>query len=153
MIVGIPGAGIGGFFYLMGALLMPVRALVLTLAGRGREARWALAIRQSSMAAGILAALWGTGMVLGRLLLEPTVVGSTASGSLIVREAVAANAAAASVLGAHALTFSIGTLVLILTLVQIARVVVTRPAIGVAMQGANDVARTDKRRDERSAAA
>ena len=125
MTVGLPGAGIGGLFYLAGALLMPVRSLALTLTGRGHEARWRLAFRQSGMAVGILAALWLTGAILGRLVL-PSRAPSTAThaGGGAVAGVATAHAAAARVIGTHALALSIGTLVLILVLVQVARLTV-----------------------------
>lgn len=128
MTVGLPGAGIGGLFYLAGALLMPVRSLVLMLTGRGHEARWRLAFRQSGMAVGILAALWLTGAVLGQLVMPSrTPMAATVAGGGAVAGVASAHAAAARVIGTHALALSIGTLVLILVLVQVARLVVRRP--------------------------
>jgi uncharacterized membrane protein len=40
MLVGIPGAGIGGLFYLFAALLMPFIELVQTARGRSSKTRW-----------------------------------------------------------------------------------------------------------------
>ncbi|HYD53848.1 MAG TPA: hypothetical protein VEA99_14520 [Gemmatimonadaceae bacterium] len=141
MTAGLPGAGIGGLFYLASALLMPMRSLVLTLRGRGDEARWALAFRQSAMAAGVLLALWGTGLALGAALDGARVAArsSGGGGGLLAK-------APTEALGAHALAFSIGTLLVVLLAVQIARAVVPqrppRPA---------DPPR-DERLDDRSAA-
>ena len=68
MTAGLPGSGIGGLYYLLLALWMPFYELWLTLRGRGDRRRWALVLKQSSMAAGILCALWGEGLLLKRLL-------------------------------------------------------------------------------------
>src|SRR4051794_27789627 len=72
--VGMPGVGLGGIFYLVGALAMPFveigRAMRARLAGerRPRDARrWALALRQSSLAVGVLGAAWVAGLAIGRL--------------------------------------------------------------------------------------
>jgi hypothetical protein len=59
---GLPGTGIGGFFYLLMAGLMPFWELYLTLTGRSSWARWKLVFRQLFIAGGILvgieAAAW-----------------------------------------------------------------------------------------------
>lgn len=129
MTVGLPGAGIGGLFYLASALLMPVRSLVATAAGRHDEARWGLALRQSGLAMGIVGALWATGWLLSRLFVDPAAPGATAfrltAGTVL--ESARGHAAATNALGSNALAFSVGTLVLILLLVQIARLLVVRP--------------------------
>lgn len=58
MIVGVPGTGIGGLFYLLSALALPLRRVV----------RWRVALAQGVMAGGILAGMWATGLLLGALL-------------------------------------------------------------------------------------
>jgi hypothetical protein len=55
---GIPGTGIGGLFYLVSALAMPLRAL------RGRRPHWRLIAGQVAMASGVIAAMWATGLLL-----------------------------------------------------------------------------------------
>lgn len=65
MTAGLPGTGIGGVFYLISALLMPLFELVLTLRGKSSFARWRLVIRQLVMAAGILGGMWVLGAVAG----------------------------------------------------------------------------------------
>jgi hypothetical protein len=61
MIPGIPGVGISGLFYVLGAVCMPIRELWRSLAGEpGALPRWALAIRQSAIAIGIVAAMAAT---------------------------------------------------------------------------------------------
>lgn len=64
MVAGLPGTGIGGLFYLVLALLMPVWELGWALVGRSNAARWRLAFRQSAMALLVLGAIWLTGLAL-----------------------------------------------------------------------------------------
>jgi hypothetical protein len=52
---GLPGLGIGGLFYLISALAMPLVAFVRHLCGQ--PARWGLACRQALMAAGIFGSM------------------------------------------------------------------------------------------------
>jgi hypothetical protein len=61
MNVGLPGTGIGGLFYLITALLMPVIELVRTFQGQSSLARWRRVGRQTGMAGGIVGCLWATG--------------------------------------------------------------------------------------------
>jgi len=68
MTAGLPGTGIGGVFYLLSALLMPLVELVKTLRGQSSWPRWVLVIRQFAMASGIVAGMWMLGIVLGLLL-------------------------------------------------------------------------------------
>jgi len=68
MNAGLPGTGIGGVFYLMSALLMPLFELIQTLRGRSSWSRWALLIKQLAMAAGIIGGMWALGVLLGLLL-------------------------------------------------------------------------------------
>ena len=68
MNAGLPGTGLGGVFYLLLALLMPVRELYLTVRGRSSRERWALVLRQFALACGILAALFATQAALLALL-------------------------------------------------------------------------------------
>lgn len=115
MTAGLPGVGIGGIFYLASALLMPMRSLVAVLSGRSDEARWPVAIRQASLAAGILGALWLTGWALGWLLT-----------AFVPEAATVATGASAgevrSVVKVGALVVSLGTLAAVLALVQLVRV-------------------------------
>lgn len=68
MTAGLPGTGIGGVFYLLSALLMPLFELVNTLRGQSSWSRWTLILKQLGMAAGIIAGMWGLGAFLGLLL-------------------------------------------------------------------------------------
>jgi hypothetical protein len=119
MTVGLPGAGIGGLFYLASALLMPVRELWGFARDPRAPRRWGVALRQASLAAGILAALWATGWLLGLVVpetVEVAAAGSSGAGLEVRRNAVKVST----------VLFSLGTLALVLALVQVARVVVRR---------------------------
>lgn len=115
MTAGLPGVGIGGMFYLATALLMPFRSLWSALSGRGEQARWTLALRQAALAASILAAIWATGWVIGWViaaLADPVVTtGTGVAGPPPVRNALRTT----TLLG------SIGTLALVLLVVQVLR--------------------------------
>ena len=116
MTVGLPGVGLGGIFYLLSAVLMPVREAVRL--GRGSTAgRRRIVVRQSVLAAGILGSLWATGWLLGHLITAAS--HSRVGASLFVRQGATGNA-----LRTSALLLSLGTLTLVLTTVQVTRIVV-----------------------------
>ena len=69
MTAGIPGTGIGGLYYVLLALWLPFREIGLILRGRSDRARWRTIAKQSSLAWGILAALWGEAWLLKRSLI------------------------------------------------------------------------------------
>ena len=61
MNVGLPGTGLGGLFYLLAALLMPIVELIRTIrSGKANRRRWRMAVSQAALAGGIIAGLWGT---------------------------------------------------------------------------------------------
>ncbi|MDO9494157.1 MAG: hypothetical protein Q7J48_00505 [Nocardioides sp.] len=68
MNAGLPGTGIGGLFYVVLALLMPVRELYLTARGRSSRERWRLVLQQSLIACGIVASLAATWWGLTRVV-------------------------------------------------------------------------------------
>jgi hypothetical protein len=118
MTVGLPGVGLGGVFYLVSALLMPIREAMRFGRARGRTPRrLSLVVWQFALAGGILGALWATGWVLGRLIAASP--RATAAASMALRHGVAGN-----VLRTSALLLSLGTLAVVLMLVQVARLVV-----------------------------
>lgn len=57
MTAGLPGTGLGGLFYLILSLLMPLRELYLTARGRSSRARWRFVLTQLAIALGIIAAM------------------------------------------------------------------------------------------------
>jgi hypothetical protein len=123
MTAGLPGAGIGGIFYLASALLMPVRELWGFVHDPRAPRRWGLALRQASLAGGILAALWATGWLLALVLPESARTARSGAPGL----GAAGGAVGHNVLKVGALLFSLGTLALVLGAVQAARLV-ARPA-------------------------
>ena len=82
MVAGLPGAGLGGLFYLASALLMPFRALRKSWRDE-REGRMAEVRQQVLIAATILGAIWLTGWILGLILTKTGALPvSVASGPL-----------------------------------------------------------------------
>lgn len=65
MNAGLPGTGIGGVFYLLSALLMPIIELIMTIRGKSSLARWYMVLRQQIMAATILVGMWILGLFAG----------------------------------------------------------------------------------------
>ena len=117
MTAGVPGTGIGGIFYLVAALLLPVLALARR---RVRHSvTWHVVLRQFVLALGVLVGIWLTGWVLG-LVLVP--LAGPASGA--ARSAAAARQE--NVLQGKALLATSATLAAVLLAVQIARLVVRR---------------------------
>ena len=70
MVAGVPGAGVGGMFYLVCAFVMPVKEIVLTLLGKSNVSRWKVVWLHFCLASGILGSLWLTGCFLGFCLRE-----------------------------------------------------------------------------------
>jgi len=68
MNAGMPGTGMGGLFYILVAVLMPVRAARSYAQGSKVRSRWKLVVRQVSMAAIIALTMWATGEVVGRVI-------------------------------------------------------------------------------------
>lgn len=73
MNIGLPCTGIGGIFYMLSALLMPVYELYITLKGRSSNKRWHLVIRQFLITVSIFGVIRTTGYLLN--LLIPVVSG------------------------------------------------------------------------------
>jgi len=65
MTAGLPGTGIGGVFYLLSALLMPLFELITTLRGKSSLARWTVVLRQLAIGLVILGAMWLLGLIAG----------------------------------------------------------------------------------------
>ena len=59
MTVGLPGTGLGGFYYILLVAAMPVREAYLTVRGRSSVARWKTVGYHLAIVGGILAALAG----------------------------------------------------------------------------------------------
>src|SRR5215216_3114467 len=124
MTVGLPGSGIGGVFYLLSALAMPLDAAARVVASRlglrapeSRQPQWNLIWRQFGIAVAIIAGLWTTGWILGALLIaHPSALGQA--------EATRIGRKLPNILRAGAVLVSLATLAGVLATVQIARLVV-----------------------------
>jgi len=66
MVAGVPGTGIGGLYYVLLAAWMPIKELRRTFSGRSSLARWRFVLFQVSLAAAIIAALWGEYVLIDR---------------------------------------------------------------------------------------
>jgi hypothetical protein len=69
MTAGLPGTGIGGIFYLLLAVYMPVCEFFKTLQGKSTLKRWGGVTVQLLFVVGILSAMWGEVWLLNRCLL------------------------------------------------------------------------------------
>lgn len=65
---GLPGTGIGGLFYLVTALIMPVFEVIQTVRGRSNPARWRFVFSTASMAIAIVAGMWAISWIIGMVL-------------------------------------------------------------------------------------
>ena len=112
MTAGLPGTGIGGMFYLLSAVVMPLREALRRARGRGRPIAggWRVVAGQTAIAGGIIAGMWATGWLLGVSLraVHPIVMHGAASH-------------ASNLLRTAALALSIGTLVAVLGGVELLR--------------------------------
>jgi hypothetical protein len=124
MTAGLPGAAIGGLFYLVSALLMPVRETARMLRDREAPRRWRLVARQTAIAGGILVAIWAVGRGLGWLLLatRPDLVTQPAARMQILASE------APSVVRTGAFAVSFGTLIAVLAAIRILAWMVRRRA-------------------------
>jgi hypothetical protein len=64
---GLPGTGLGGLFYVVLALGMPVAELVATVRGRSSRRRWRFVLGQFGLGCAIVAAVVATVLVLRAL--------------------------------------------------------------------------------------
>jgi len=74
MTAGLPGTGLGGFFYLLCALLMPFHELISLCVRRDKKKpRWNMVLRQTGSALAVLLGIWVTGWLLGHLMFKPAI--------------------------------------------------------------------------------
>lgn len=120
MNAGLPGTGLGGVFYVVGAIWMPIHALYSQARGR-RTAPWGVILQQAGIAVGVIAVLWLTGWALGYLITLQPPMGAELAGGAAMPRAVSSVIRWASVLG------TVGVLALLMGFVQILRFTVRRP--------------------------
>jgi hypothetical protein len=115
MTAGVPGAGIGGLFYLAAALLAPAWEGCRALARRERRVHppWFVA-RLAVLALLMLGGIVVVGWLLGLLLTSPSLLGQGAN-------APAAAGAAPQFIARAAVLLTVGTLVAVLAGVEVLR--------------------------------
>ena len=113
MTAGLPGAGIGGLFYLLGALLTPVWETVRALRDDGSPRRWGLVLRHFLLATSILCGIWLTGWLIGLVLTSPSVVGQHGGAPV--------DPAYTQMIGRRMALFALTTLAVVLVAVEVLR--------------------------------
>ncbi len=86
MTAGVPGSGIGGFFYLLSALLMPVNETVSVCRKKSSKKSRKVVVRQMLNAAGVLCGVWLTGWFISRaVFMVSSQVGGGAQAVVLVK--------------------------------------------------------------------
>lgn len=113
MTPGVPGAGIGGLFYLASTLLLPFRSLARRLRGQPDSLTARQVVHTLMIAGGVIAGLWVTGWALALLVPDEMLRSVTASttGPSRVR----------TVLPAATFATGVTTLLTVLAAVEVAR--------------------------------
>lgn len=120
MAAGIPGIGIGGLFYLVNALRIPVTAWRRRRRGEPSPIASSRARRLTVMALAILVGTWLTGVVVGVMLQSTSTPANEAAGlASKLRDRIVQ-------LQASALLLWVGTLSFVLLAVQVARFILRR---------------------------
>jgi len=120
MIAGLPGTGIGGLFYVLSALWAPLRSAIRRRAGMLKRA-----IGLAAMAGAVMVAIWATGWGVGELVHRVVSEASIArSGGVMLP--------ASNLVHRAALLLALGTLGLVLAAVELFRLVLRVPPVGVA---------------------
>jgi len=129
MTVGLPGTGIGGVFYLLSALFMPFTEILVTLRGKTSLARWLKVLRQLTIAASILAAMWLLGLAAG-ILFDMFIAVHPVTTGLVhkVHTHIIHTAFRLNIFHLAPIIMSVVTLVIILTLTNILRLFVRQLA-------------------------
>ena len=128
MTPGVPGAGIGGLFYLASTLLLPFRSLKRRLRGQPDSVSSRQIWHNVAMAGGVVAALWLVGWLLV-FIVPDEMVNKPAGGTVPLR----------TVLPVATFATGVATLLLVLGTVEVARLIQARRhnAAG-ALQGGAD---------------
>ena len=112
MTPGVPGAGIGGLFYLASTLLLPFRSLARRLRGQPDSLTARQAVYTLAIASGVITGLWVTGWILALLVPDEMLHSSAAAGGAV---------RARTVLPVATFATAVGTLLTVLIAVEIAR--------------------------------
>lgn len=119
MTAGVPGTGLGGLFYILAALFLPVRGAIRKL--RGHDVSWPVIARLTGLAVGVFAGIWATGWLLGRLLVPAVKTFKAATGMTAGMRATSEN-----ILRWATVVAGFATLFMVLLAVQIARLLQKR---------------------------
>ena len=114
MTAGLPGAGIGGLFYLASSILLPVRSLWRRLRGRPDAVPLRQQLHSALIALGIIGGLWVAGWVLAFIVPDDMVPQNAFSGT---------GGPAHTVIPFATFFVAVGTLVLVLVMVELARLI------------------------------
>lgn len=111
MTAGLPGTGLGGFFYLICAILMPFHELCSRLSKRRREKkpRWGLVFKHTGIALGVLIGIWLTGWFLGHLIQN-----------LIKQTITSGNMRVINIIRISTVSFALVNLLILIVMVQLA---------------------------------
>src|SRR6266850_2532638 len=138
MTVGVPGTGIGGMFYVVSALALPLRQAYRSFRRRPSAGGWRVVAALTAMAGAILGAIWMTGWLIGIAI---------AASASVVRPPPLLGAHPGNVLRTAALVLSAATLAAVLLGVELLRLWVHREAgAGVGAGAAGAGTRTQIRR-------
>ena len=118
MAAGLPGAGIGGLFYLASTIALPLRSIWRRLAGLPDTVTTRELLLQLGIASGIIGGIWGAGWILA-LVIPAGTIGSAAAGP-----GAAALGAQHSVVRAATIAAGFVTLFVVLGAVELARLLV-----------------------------
>lgn len=110
MTVGLPGAGIGGLFYLAATLLLPIRSLLERVRHRNPRVSWQW--HSVLVALGIMSGLWLTGWLLA-LVMPASTLGGGAGGH-------ASSIASRTAIPLATFGLGVGTLLAVLLAVEVA---------------------------------
>ena len=110
MTAGIPGAGIGGLFYLASTILLPVRSAWRRVRGRPDDVSWRQQAHSLFLVVGIAAALWATGLVLAFVVPDEALSRVPATGL---------HSSVRTVLPVATFGIAVGTLVMVLAAVEV----------------------------------
>ncbi|MCU0242478.1 MAG: hypothetical protein MUF51_08645 [Vicinamibacteria bacterium] len=123
MILGLPGTGIGGMFYVISALLLMMRSVARRLLGRVPQGDHRAAWRLGALTFGILLGIFVTGFLLGVIFVPFQAVTGTEEGASVFSPWMPLDRNAVRV---GALLFSTAILLLVLLSVECLRLVCAR---------------------------
>ena len=116
MTAGVPGTGLGGLFYIVAGLLLPVRGTIRSV--RRKIVAWDEVARLVGLALGVSVGIWATGWLLGWLLGPEARIFEVAAGMSAAMRAKSEN-----ILRWAAIAAGFVTLAFVLLAVQVARLV------------------------------